>query len=101
MAANSSDNRAIDYSKPAPRHRQSEMVERFAPHQYRFTALQWHAVTLHYGEGLTQSELARRLRRSRSSVSSLLSRAKEVMKAIDREMRREQFELARKHSISD
>jgi RNA polymerase sigma factor (sigma-70 family) len=77
--------------------RAPNVLERFEPIAYHFTRKQWALLYLYYRKGLTQQAIATEMGLSPSSVSSLLKRAQAVMAKIDRELREEQLELARKY----
>lgn len=75
--------------------RLSDVVDRFAPFQHRFTPRQWEVILLYFGDGLSQDAIAKEIGTRRSAVSGRLRRAIKRMDRIDREMRLEAFQAAR------
>ncbi len=81
-------------------HRLSDVLDQYAELKHLLTPKQWSAVYLHFGEGLTQAEIAHRMGlRHQSAVSNLLRRARLKKDGHERRSREEQFRLARKYRI--
>ncbi len=64
-------------------------------HQRHFTPKQWQVVCLRYERGLTVARIAELLGRVESTISSLLSRATEILDDREKELRRESYEVRR------
>jgi len=75
------------------RTRRSDVFAQYEACQDIFTPKQWQAVCLHYKEGKSLAEIAGLLSKSRSTVSDLLTRARERKEACEKKRREEFFRL--------
>ncbi len=87
---------SADYAQ-GKRHRRHCIFEQLEQVRDQFTDTQWTVLSLYYSEGLPQLQIAERLGCSRSAVYKVLRRARERKQDYERQMRAEQFALARKH----
>ena len=80
--------------------RLTDMFEQYQACKHIFTNKQWSVVYLYYHEGMTQSQIANQLGKSRKSVSGLFIRAKQKKEGYYAQLRREKVDHLKKKTKS-
>lgn len=74
----------------------SDIFEQYQDCQHIFTHKQWVVLCLYYRDGKTEEQIAKLLRKGRTTVSDLLNRARRRKEKYDKKVRREMFEHLKK-----
>lgn len=69
--------------------RRKDIFEKYALWKSDFTARQWAIIELHYQDGLTENQIAKKVGKVRTAINGLLNRAKKRLEDRDRQLRQE------------